>query len=635
MITPNPPPPAGASLLAGTPGDDTLTASEDGDILSGLGGDDRLDSISWNDTTLFGGLGNDALLTVHDLAVAGPGAPDVRATQYGGDGDDRLEMRLSVGAGLSGRIFATADGGIGNDRIVVGLQSGVFDGVEDSQVLANVAGGPGDDIVEVRLLAIPYSIAGTRSSIFGGGGNDVISVSVVHGGGSFDEAIANVIFGEAGSDTVAAQAEASGDGLGGTIGNSLYGGSGNDNLQATASSTTNSFDLVRNIIIGGTGNDVVISETLTNTNSSSPLHDFFLNGGAGADRIDAIWSATGDSLTRLSGTLIGGDGDDRLEFGVGLTFTGPESYSGTVLVDGGAGRDHILVDHSTDAYDQVSLSTFVFGGSTADTIAAGTSGSGDSLLMCDLRIDGGSGDDQIIATATSLISYSEATAISSIAGGAGKDSIVSDLALDVLGTYGAANIVFAGDDQDFVAASLDVARLDPTATGSAFVYLDGGTVRDHLVATITGDGLAHAILVGGQGYDWLQVTGGEGNVLSGGLDDDNLWGSAAADIFEFVAGDGYGLDRVNGFDRTQDALNILAPTGALADLGAAGLADDIDAICEVRGAGWGAVIDFGGGILVRILGSGFASADSIADLVDDPRAQLLSDATLAALPPLP
>jgi len=109
-------PTAGADVVLGTPGPDTITTGNGADIVCGGGGDDTIDPGAGNDRSL-GGAGNDVL--------------------YGRTGADRLEGgggndRLSAGDGndqiYGGSGGDTLAGGTGSDQLYAGSQSDTCNG---------------------------------------------------------------------------------------------------------------------------------------------------------------------------------------------------------------------------------------------------------------------------------------------------------------------------------------------------------------------------------------------------------------------------------------------------------------------------------------------------------------------------
>ena len=150
-------------------------------------------------------------------------------------------------------------------------------------------------------------------------------------------------------------------------------------------------------------------------------------------------------------------------------------------------------------------------------------------------------------------------------------------------------------------------------------------------------GLGRSIFNGGSGRDVLSVEGGQNNLLSGGSNvdrmyagsgTDRLFGGGSADDFVFDVSTDQGADRLLDFEGDLDRLCF---TG-LADTGAQGLADGLDAITTVvdQGAGLDVVVTFNSGSVLTFEGCGLGSdfigdplIDSLADLVENARTQLV------------
>jgi len=117
------------------------------------------------------------------------------------------------------------------------------------------------------------------------------------------------------------------------------------------------------------------------------------------------------------------------------------------------------------------------------------------------------------------------------------------------------------------------------------------------------------------------LNGGEGrDSLSGGSDDDFLFGGNGADTFHFDLSTNQGTDTIGDFESERDILSF----AGLIDQGAPGLIDDLNAISSIidSGAGNDITVDFtaGGQIVFAGLGTGFT--DSWGDILAHPALQL-------------
>ena len=168
----------------------TLTITDEGELIIGLGGTDSLNGLGGNDV-LLGGAGNDTLNGAADEdTIKGGGGDD---SINGGAGADTLD-------GWRGNDSLYGDagddvlyGGIGNDKLIGGGDTGedsLYGGVGND----NLDGGAGDD-----------SLAGGSGddTLMGGLGNDTLKgwtgTDMMTGGGGADEFVFNARFHKGGN----------------------------------------------------------------------------------------------------------------------------------------------------------------------------------------------------------------------------------------------------------------------------------------------------------------------------------------------------------------------------------------------------------------------------------------------------
>jgi Ca2+-binding RTX toxin-like protein len=200
--------------VLGQGGDDTLSGSNDGDILDGGDGNDSIFGDRGEDT-IQGGAGNDTVFgdLDDDIIRGGDGADSL----FGGIGKDLL-----LGGGGDDRLNGNSDndtleGELGNDTVLAGAGNDL------------VRGGSGDD-----------SLKGQSGwdTIFGNGGNDTIRAGsgndVINGGDGDD-----TIRGDAGNDLIA-------------------GGDGSDQINGASGSDTMLGDDGDDTLIGGSGADIAL-----------------------------------------------------------------------------------------------------------------------------------------------------------------------------------------------------------------------------------------------------------------------------------------------------------------------------------------------------------------------------------------
>ncbi len=479
---------------------------------------------------------------------------------YLGAGDDDL----NVASTMAGTTFI--DAGPGNDT----------DNVQSTGGPTTIAGGSGDDIINVGSLApssggIVNRIAGPLT-IDGGAGSNVANVndtgSVV---GKVGLLTASTLTGlnMAGGITYANLAflnfrlGSGDDDL--TVASTMAGttfidaGPGDDTVvvQSTGGPTT---------IDGADGNDVV------NVGSLWPVMGGIVNliagpltvdGGTGSNvmNLDDTGSAAAKAGTLTSNTLTG------LGMAGGITYGNLQSLN----VRLGSGGD-IFTVVSTDA-----TSTLVAGGPGNDTIDV-LANSGDTLIQ------GGGGNDTFIVRSTSAATARKSRTIDAplmLDGGPGINRLVvtddadftlgdASLQLSTGETYGLSMIQQAvltagtSDDTFDVSAWTGAATLDGgggldkviSAIDADAVLSDTGLSRSNGASFLL-DGIASAVIGGGAGDNRLDATsysgvarlyGGSGNdvllagsgddYLDGGTGHDTLIGGAGTDVLVGINGAG-------------------------------------------------------------------------------------------------
>lgn len=263
---------AGADLIYGQQGNDTILSGADNDTVDGGIGDDVITGGDGQDS-LLGGLGNDTI-------SGGLQADFVD----GGDGNDSI-----MGDGGADNLI----GGLGNDTIDGGTENDLINGNDGNDSLL---GGDGAD------------------SIFGGTGDDIID-----GGANNDS-----IEGNDGADRVSG-GEGDDNVLGGAGNDTLLGDGGADFLSGGAGDDSLNGGLGVDTLDGGTGSDQFAvgfgdratggddRDTFTLTANGAALGGFNVDGGTGSgttadyDRI-----VLADGMTRVLGTMtrtLDADGD--------------------------------------------------------------------------------------------------------------------------------------------------------------------------------------------------------------------------------------------------------------------------------------------------------------------------------------
>ena len=252
--------------------------------------------------------------------------------------------------------------------------------------------------------------------------------------------------------------------------------------------------------------------------------------GSAADDV-IVGSAGNDQIFGRGGNdmVCGGSGDDTIttDEGDDLVFDG----RGTDVVSTGAGDDEIVGDPDRSAprpYRSTFYDTFI-------------GGDGDVIITGSGSIDGGDGNDEIIAAHTTN-SFPVAE-LRAVLGGDGDDHLTID------GTY----IVDAGAGDDTVIVSVSD-RNTPIQGGDGDDRIIGSSGNDVILGgngddTILGGG-GNDTLMGHQGDDLL-VAGSGNDVVYGGTGADQMFGESGGDQLFGSAGDdrlvgGKGDDQLRG-----------------------------------------------------------------------------------------
>ena len=468
---------------------DTLYASDNGEVISGLGGDDDLIGGQGNDT-LYGGPGVDLLM--------GNAGDD---TLVGGDDNDFY--LLNRGFGHDTVIETVADGDV--DRVIFGgdiapsdvyvyhdernlyfsvtgtndlltlsgwFTVGSFWGLDDwaqySQFMAveevRFADGTIWDAGYLKAIA-PYSAGPKALTLYGSAGADFLNGNIKD----------DKLYGRAGDDTL--NGGMGNDYLSGDDGNDVYifGRNFGYDTVFDGGTTPGEVDTIR-FLDGISPNDISV------TRVSSDLH---LSIKGTADRLvvdDWFYSDY-----REDAPFYEGWGIERVEFSNGTVWDKatlralvppPYPTNGDDWLYGSLSADKLDALEGNDVVYGFAGNDFLNGGAGNDTLNGGI---GDDYL------DGGVGDD-------------------SLYGGVGDD------------------ILIGGEGNDYLAG------------GSGNNVLDGGEGNDSLMG-----GYGNNILNGGGGDDYLLGEAGD-EILSGGTGNDILQGWTGNDVYLF--GRGFGEDVV-------------------------------------------------------------------------------------------
>jgi Ca2+-binding RTX toxin-like protein len=227
--------------------------------------------------------------------------------------------------------------------------------------------------------------------------------------------------------------------------------------------------------ISYSASDLTVGPAVTITNAGIVLGD--VNLTAGDDVVDGGLGTVNGTVYGYAGNdrLVGGTGQDRLDGG-----------SGDDLLEGGNGNDSI------------------WGGAGADTM---NGGNGNDTLYPDgdISVDGGAGDDLFIFQAATVVG-------GSLIGGSGTDT------LD-----------FRGATFDSTSGSATFTGFEKITASSSLTGTAGNDVLDLSSITSLDPTFGDPI--------YLTIHGGNGNdIITGGAENDQLYGDLGADILNGGAG---------------------------------------------------------------------------------------------------
>ena len=626
-----------------------------------------------------GGSGQDRLeLTL--AALARFGAAEIDLTARGGAGDDQITVAAAIASVTGLRLAGLIDGGAGNDRIAVDLQVGG----ETVDMPLETRGGSGDDTITVLAHNAEFFRGMVATRTFGDAGDDVIRVDASTTGAEWLSRIDTLIDGGTGDDRIVARTVAP---YAFTQSHRIWGGEGDDRIRSVQEGRDAGRFEFQAELDGGDGDDRLEAVILAESTDLRVDIRTALRGGTGDDQLSvaaAIVAGTHYFSTSVN-RLDGGAGDDSLLSRLTVEGAIWDTFEAQHLLTGGAGNDRLqVIGRGMGVLDGGQGADLMIGGASDDTYyvddlgdrtreASGASGGADqvyslvshrlgagieTLILLALAEDGfgNAADNRIVGTliANHLRGYEGDDRLEGLdgddllAGGLGNDVLLGGAGADRLEGGQGDDRLEGGEGDDLLYGGSGNDHL--IGGGGNYDALYGGSGDDRL------EGGGFARLYGGAGDDVViggQVWGGDGDdVLSGAtaygeagddrLSGESLYGGDGDDRltplgWSFADG-GAGADTVvidlTGtetrlvsivFDRGEDRLEFRG----IADEGAPGLLDDLDAAAEFRNdedLGWVVTL---GETNLRITGMG-AEVDSFADLVDDPATQLIAGDLLVA-----
>jgi len=386
---------AGNDSLRGNEAANTLKGNAGNDVIGGFGGNDRLEG-GTGDDILDGGLGNDNL-------IGGDGNDSLSDTGgtseqlYGQNGDDVLTLTRAAG----GTGSFVLDGGLGDDRFVLGALSGLTqarggDGLDrfEAHGSATVTGGTGVDTIRIEGDFATGAVVAVEDFAAGAGGDRLDLSGFMAAKFTGWDGTSNPT--STGHVRVVASA------TGSTVQVDLNGGGNSWTTIASLKGVSPGQLTVENLGFALTGGANGITGTAGNDT---------LNGGAGADIIlglagDDILKGNGgndelqgdggkDKLYGLDGddTLYGGDDIDQLLGGNGNDAL--HGDAGDDIMIGGLGKDTLTGGTGKDIFSYSLTSESAVG--AADRILDFNASQGDKLSVKGVDANTGLAGDQAFA----------------------------------------------------------------------------------------------------------------------------------------------------------------------------------------------------------------------------------------------
>ena len=513
-----------ANIITGGAGDDTIDGGGGADVIDAGAGDDIV-AYRGTEASIAGGAGSNTLQlkTVATVDLA-------NADQTTGDAVNVSAFENVDAGALTAAQSATISGDAQGNIITGGAGNDVIDGRAGADV---ISAGAGNDTVHYHgtEILIDGGFGSNTLVIDNPGGITRVDLSVAPGSDQTTGDIVNV----ANFQNIDASILTTGIVVtGSSSANAITTGSGNDTIDGGGGA---------DVVSAGAGNDVVsYYGSEVSIDGGSGTNTLVLRNAATVD-LGATDQTTGDSVTVANFQNVDGSA-----LAVGATITGSAAAN---TITGGAGNDTID------------------GGGGADVISAG--GGDDSIVSrgAEASIDGGTGSDTLVLTASSTV-----TAVNfAVAGGTDQTtgdsvSIVNfenlnagamTSALNVTGSSGA-NVITTGSGNDVIHGGGGTDIVDAGAGNDSVDYwgtevsIDGGTGTNTLVVRASGtldlsatDQSAGdlATVTNFQNVDAsgltstqvVSVTGSSGaNTIIGGAGNDTIDGNGGADVISAGAG---------------------------------------------------------------------------------------------------
>ncbi len=612
---------AGANIITGGTGDDTIDGAGGADVINAGAGNDTV-TYHGSETTIDGGTGTDTLILTAGASVTAVNFAVASGTdQTTGDStavynfENLNASALTTAISVTGLSLAnTITTGSGNDTIDGG---GGFD---------VIAAGAGNDSV---------AYYGTESSIDGGTGTNTLvmkAAGTVNLANSADQTSSDPTtvtnFQNVDASAVSSAVSITGSSgintiTGGTGNDTIDGGGGADVIAAGAGNDTVTYRGTESSIDGGTGSDTLVMAASGGTTAIN------LSVAAGSDQ------TTGDSVSVTNFENV-----DASAVGSALTITGSSGVntiiggSGNEIIDGGGGLDVITAGSGNDSVTYHGTEYSISGGSGTNTLVLATAAtinltSGDQTTGNSTNV---SGFQNVDASALSTgVSITGTTTANTITGGAGNDTIDGGGGADVIAAgggndsvayYGTESSIDGGGGTNTlllkVATTVNLSGTDVTPSDSIgvtnFQNVDASALS--AAVTLTGSSGVNTI-TGGSGNDTIDGGGGLDVIAAGAGNDtvtyrgteSSIDGGTGTDTLVLAASGGttaINLAVAGGSDQTTgDGVNVTNFENVDASaLSSALTITGSSAVNTIIGSAGNNIIDGGGGLDVITAGAG-------------------------------
>lgn len=329
--------------------------------------------------TANGGAGNDHLIVGAGTPCDFP-ASEMAIKLFGDAGDDLIEASVTMLENMGGRFVMEGHGGAGNDHLIAGV-GGPCD-FPASKTAIKLFGDAGDDLVESSVADLEEMGGRFVMEAHGGAGNDHLNVGIGTPCDFPASEMAIYMLGDAGNDRLDLRVAGSADEPAGEM----------EEIQGT----------MRLNLDGGLGNDTAALDLAALKIRGALLAN--LQGGDGADRLQMSVSHDVDVFGTLDIRALGGAGNDVIA-AAGAPCDLPSGRA-IYLLDGEAGNDRIAAQVDQDEDDTGVLVAFLRGGAGDDDLTLDHQGSAPNSLFVGL-VDGGNGADVAHVTRDILVFASE------------------------------------------------------------------------------------------------------------------------------------------------------------------------------------------------------------------------------------